>query len=49
MLKQFHDSQYWQKELRRLLDSQEPESLHLDYKERRSLMPAARGGPRIDK
>ena len=46
---EFHDSEYWQNELKLLLEAQEPENLHLDYKGRESLMPAGRGGSRIDK
>ena len=45
----FHDRDYWQVELERLLEDQEPENLYLDYKERRSLTPPGRGGPGIDK
>ena len=45
----FRDRNYWQVELRRLLDTQEPESLHLDYKDKRSLIPPRRGGQGIDK
>ena len=45
----FHDLDYWQIELKRLLDTQEPESLHLDYKEKRSLTPPGKGGQGIDK
>ena len=45
----FHDRDYWQVELKRLLDIQEPESLHLDYKDKRSLTPPGRGGQGIDK
>ena len=44
-----HDRDYWQLELKRLLDTQEPESLHLDYKDKRSLTPPGRGGQGIDK
>ena len=35
--------------MKRLLDVQEPESLHLDYKDKRSLTPPGRGGQGIDK
>ena len=45
----FHDRDYWQVELKRLLDIQEPESLHLDYKDKRSIIPPRRGGQGIDK
>ena len=45
---QFHDSDWWSKELKRMLDEQRPEDLHLDYKDKRSLLPRNRGGG-IDK
>lgn len=45
----FHDAEYWEARLKQLLESREPENLHLDYKERRSLMPSGRGGGGIDK
>ena len=45
----FRDREYWQAELKRLFEDQEPENLYLDYKERRSLLPPGKGGPGIDK
>ena len=46
---QFHDSKWWSGELKRMLKNQEPENLHLDYKDKRSLLPRGRGGGGIDK
>ena len=40
---QFHDSVWWSKELRRMLKGQEPENLHLDYKDKRSLLSSQKG------
>ena len=41
---QFHTTDWWARELDRMLQDQTPEDLHLDYKERRSLVPPGRGG-----
>ena len=46
---QFHDSDWWNGELRRLLEEQQPEDLHLDYKDKWSLLPRGKGGGGIDK
>lgn len=46
---QFRDRVWWKKELKRMLKSQEPEDLHLDYKDKRSLLPRGRGGGGIDR
>ena len=40
---QFYDSVWWSKELKRMLKGQEPENLHLDYKDKRSLLSPQRG------
>ena len=45
----FHDRDHWQAALKRLLEIQEPESLHLDYKDKRSLTPPGKGGQGIDR
>ena len=41
---QFHDSDWWSSEFKRLLEEQQPEDLHLDYKDKRSLLPHTNGG-----
>ena len=41
---QFHTTDWWARALDRMLQDQTPEDLHLDYKERRSLVPPGRGG-----
>ena len=41
---QFHTTDWWARELDRMLQDQTPEDLHLDYKEQRSLVPPGRGG-----
>ena len=46
---QFHDSDWWRSELKRMLEEQQPEDLHLDYKDKRSLLPPGRGGSGMDK
>ena len=46
---QFHSSEWWREQLQRMIGEQEPENLHLDYKEKRSLLPPSRGGGGIDK
>ena len=46
---QFHDSDWWSREFKRMLDEQQPEDLHLDYKDKRSLLPPGRGGGGIDR
>ena len=46
---QFHSSEWWQVELNRMIEEQTPEDLHLDYKERGSLLPSTRGAGRLDK
>ena len=43
-MSQFHDIEWWEEELKRMLTEQQPEDLHLDYKEKRSLLPPGRGG-----
>lgn len=48
-MSQFHSSEWWGIEINRKVKEQEPENLHLDYKEKRSLLPPSRGGGRIDK
>ena len=45
----FHSSEWWEKEIDRKLTDEEPEDLHLDYKDKESLMPPGRGGGGIDK
>jgi hypothetical protein len=44
----FHDSGYWHRELKRLLDTQEPEHYHLEYKDKTSLLPPGQGGGGIN-
>ena len=39
----------WAAELPRMLRRQDPESFHLDYKARGSLLPLGRGGPGVDR
>ena len=46
---QFHDSDWWSRELKRMLEEQQPEDLHLDYKDKRSLLPSGKGGGGIDR
>ena len=46
---QFHDSDWWSSELKRMLEEQQPEDLHLDYKDKRSLLPPGKGGGGIDR
>ena len=45
----FHSNEWWEKEIERKLADEEPENLHLDYKDKASLMPPGRGGGGIDK
>ena len=47
-MSQFHNTEWWKEELKRMLAEQQPEDLHLDYKEKRSLLPRGRGGGGID-
>ena len=47
-MSQFHNTEWWEEELKRMLAEQQPEDLHLDYKEKRSLLPRGRGGGGID-
>ena len=42
-------SEWWEREIARKLTDGEPEDLHLDYKDKESLMPRGRGGGGIDK
>lgn len=42
-------SRTWRQELIKMLVEQEPESLHLDYKQREALLPQTRGGTSIDR
>ncbi|MDE0002303.1 MAG: ATP-binding protein [Rhodospirillaceae bacterium] len=46
---QFHDSQWWSRELKRKIRDQEPENLHLDYKDKQGLLPPTKGGGGINK
>ena len=46
---EFHDADWWRVELERMIEEQIPEELHLDYKEKGSLLPTTRGGGRPDK
>ena len=46
---QFHDADWWGAELIRMFGEQTPEDLHLDYKDKSSLLPPGRGGGGIDK
>ena len=45
----FRSSEWWEREIDRKLANEEPEDLHLDYKDKESLMPPGRGGGGIDK
>ena len=45
----FRTAECLAEEFRRMLEEQRPEDLHLDYKEKRSLLPTSRGGGGIDK
>ena len=45
---QFHDGDFWHKEIQRLLDVQEPEDFHLEYKDKEALLPKGRGGGGLD-
>ena len=46
---QFHDSGWWNRELKRMLEEQQPEDLHLDYKDKWSLLPRGKGGGGVNK
>lgn len=46
---QFRDNDWWSRELKRMLEEQQPEDLHLDYKDKRSLLPSGKGGGGIDR
>ena len=48
-MRQFHSSEWWEREIERKLADEEPENLHLDYKDKESLMPPGRGGGGIDR
>ena len=45
----FHSNEWWEKEIERKLADEEPENLHLDYKDKESLMPLGRAGGGTDK
>ena len=45
----FHSNEWWEREIERKLADQEPENVHLDYKDKESLIPLGRGGGGIDK
>ena len=45
----FHSVDFWSTELKRMLEEQRPENLHLDYKDKESLTPPGKGGGGIDK
>ena len=45
----FRSSEWWEREIDRKLTNEEPEDLHLDYKDKERLMPPSRGGGGIDK
>ena len=47
-MSQFHDNEYWNGELRRLLRDQVPEDSHREYKDKMALLPHGRGGGGID-
>ena len=40
---QFHDSDWWSREFKRMLDEQRPEDSDLEYKDKRSLLSSKRG------
>ncbi len=44
-----HGVDFWSTELKRMLEEQRPENLHLDYKDKESLIPPGKGGGGIDK
>ena len=44
----FQTAEWWAQEFRRMLEEQRPEDLHLDYKDKRSLLPASRGNGGIN-
>lgn len=44
----FYSVDWWSVELKRMLEEQRPEDLHLDYKEKGSLLPRSRGGSGTD-
>ena len=46
---QFHNDDWWSAELKRMLEEQRPEDLHLDYKRKESLLPPGKGGNGVDK
>ena len=48
-MEKFHGVDSWTAELKRMLEEQIPENLHLDYKAKLSLLPQRRGGGGIDK
>ena len=47
-MSQFHDNEYWNAELGRLLCDQVPEDSHREYKDKIALLPPGRGGGGID-
>jgi hypothetical protein len=48
-MRDYHSNEWWEREIERKLADEEPENLHLDYKDKESLMPPGRGGGGIDK
>ena len=49
VMAQFHNVDWWVAQLDRMLEEQIPEDLHLDYKEKGSLLPSVKGSGGIDK
>ena len=41
-MSEFHDADWWEAELKRMLEEQRPEDLHLDYKDKGSLLAPGR-------
>ncbi len=46
---EFHNADWWNAELKRMLEEQRPEDLYLDYKDKASLLPNRRSGGGVDK
>ena len=42
---QFHDDDWWSKRLKQMLENQEPEDSHLEYKDKRRLLPTNKRRP----
>lgn len=42
---QFHDNDWWSKRLKQMLENQEPEDSHLEYKDKRRLLPTNKRRP----